>query len=256
MARKFRDLTSGSINGAIWRLALPIMLTNSVQGVIGLTDAYFVSGLPGRLGTDSMAAVGMAGQVMFILAAVFMGIAASSTALVARAIGAKDSPRADHVAAQAMVLTVLVSLVVSAAGYVLSPNLLTMLGAEDDVILLGSGYLRVSFIGVFAMFALFVGSGILRGAGDAVTPLVIGVIAAVTNVVLDPVLIRGLAGFPELGVTGAAVASVVAQVIAFVVGFVVLVSGRLRVRLRLKAFRFDPAVLLKLLSSACRHRCK
>ena len=246
MARDFRDYTSGSIGGAIWRLSLPIVVSNAAHIVVGLTDAFWVARLPGDLGTKSMASVVMAGQVMFLLASVFMGISAASAALVARAIGAKDNDRADHVAAQAIVLTVAVSVVLGIVGYILTPWLLTTLGAEDDVIALGTGYLRISFLGVFAMFALFVGSGILRGAGDATTPLVIMLVAAAVNIGLDPILIRGYLGFPALGVSGAAIATVASRLVAFTYGAFVLMGGKLRVRLHLRAFRFDPAVLGKL----------
>ncbi|MHC5053756.1 MAG: MATE family efflux transporter [Planctomycetota bacterium] len=237
--RAKRDLTSGSISGAIWTLAVPTMLATSAQTTISLVDTFWV----GRLGPDAIAAVGMCGQVMFLLFTAFIGISAASSALVARAVGASDFDRADHVATQALMLTFAVSVVVGTLGYVLAPELMRLLGAEPEVARLGAGYLRITFTGAVFIFSMVVGGGILRGAGDAVTPLVITVLAAVVNLVLDPVLIFGLGGFPEMGVRGAALASVTAQAIAYSVGFGVLLVGRLRVRLRLKDFRVDlPAV--------------
>ncbi|MHC4250052.1 MAG: MATE family efflux transporter [Planctomycetota bacterium] len=241
--RAKRDLTSGSISGAIWTLAVPTMLATSAQTTISLVDTFWV----GRLGPNAIAAVGMCGQVMFLLFTAFIGISAASSALVARAVGASDFDRADHVATQALTLTFAVSVVVGTLGYVLAPDLMRLLGAEPEVARLGAGYLRITFTGAVFIFSMVVGGGILRGAGDAVTPLVITVLAAVVNLVLDPVLIFGLGGFPKMGVRGAALASVTAQAIAYSVGFGVLLVGRLRVRLRLKDSRMDPAILWRIL---------
>ncbi len=240
--RTRRDLTSGSMSGAIWALALPTMLAASAQTTISLVDTFWV----GRLGADAIAAVGMCGQVMFLLFTVFIGISAASSALVARAVGASDFDRADHVATQALILTLAASVVVGTLGYLFAPELMRLLGAAPEVARLGAGYLRITFTGSVFIFSMTVGGGILRGAGDAVTPLVIAVLAAVVNLVLDPLLIFGLVGFPEMGVRGAALASVTAQAIAYSVGFGVLLVGRLRVRLRLKDSRLDPAVVWRI----------
>jgi putative MATE family efflux protein len=202
----------------------------------------------GRLGPASVAAVGISGQVLMLLFTVFMGIATAATAMVARAIGAGDQERADAVAAQALLLSLVASVVVGGVGYALAPRLLSIFGAEPEVVRLATGYLRIMFVGIAAILSLFTGAGILRGAGDALTPLLISVVAGVANGVLDPLLIFGLLGFPRLGVHGAAVASVAAQFIGFGIGLYVLTSGRTRVRLRLGAFRPDPATLWRIVA--------
>lgn len=237
--RPTRDLTTGSISGAIWALALPTMLATSAQTTISLVDTFWV----GRLGPDAIAAVGMCGQIMFLLFTVFIGISAAASALVARSAGANDFDSADHVATQALIFTFAASLIVGIVGYLLADEFMLLLGADDNVAKLGAGYLRITFVGSVFVFSMVVGAGILRGAGDAVTPLVIALVAAVVNLILDPVLIFGLGGLPEMGVRGAALASVIAQAIAYSIGFGVLLAGRLRVRLRLKDLSVDAATL-------------
>ncbi len=236
-----RDFTTGPIAPAILALALPMMLGNVVRTTFSLVDYGFL----GRLEDSeaAQAAVTVSGIVIFLLFTVFMGIATASTAMVARAIGAKDQERADLVAAQSLLLTIVVSVVVGAIGVIFAPELLGLLKAKGKTLEFGVQYLRIIFVGVTAILSLFIGAGIMRGAGDAVTPLVISLVAGVINLALDPILIFGLFGFPRLEVRGAAIASVTGWVVAFVIGLVVLVSGRTRVRLRLRAFRPDSEVL-------------
>ena len=92
-----RELTSGSISGAIWTLALPTMLANSAHTTITLVDMFWIGRIP-DLGAAPVAAVGTSGQVMFLLFTVFMGLSSAASAMVARAVGARDYDRADHVA--------------------------------------------------------------------------------------------------------------------------------------------------------------
>lgn len=232
------------MTAAIWALALPIIVANSVHVVINLTDAKFVS----MLGETELAAVGLSRPVMFFVGALFMGIGAASTAMVARAVGAGDYDRADHVAGQAIILTLLLSVLVGAAGYLLAPQILRALAAPGEVLSQAQGYLRINFVGLASLFTLGVSGGILRGAGDAKTPLVMSAIAAALNAILDPLFIFGLLGLPALGVKGAAVASVLAQCLGAGLSLAVLIRGRLRVRLRLREFSFDGRAVLRMIS--------
>lgn len=238
------DLTSGSAAVAIWRLALPIMLANSIQLVINLTDAKFVS----MIGETALAAVGLSRPVLFFTGAFLMGIAAASTAMVARAIGAGRTDRADHVAGQALALVVVVSGAIGLAGYLLAPQILQALAAPKEVFPQALGYMRINFIGITSIFVLGVSAGILRGAGDAKTPLCVSALAALLNAGLDPLLIFGLLGFPALGVKGAAIASVIAQSAGAIAALTVLASGRLKVRLKVRGFALDRCVIFQIFS--------
>jgi putative MATE family efflux protein len=239
-----QDLTEGPIAAAIWSLTLPMMLGNIARTTFSLVDTYFV----GRLGAAALTAVGVSGQILMLLSTVFMGIATASTAMVARAVGAKDQERANHVAGQSLTLTFMIAAVLTAAGYALSSDMLRLLDVTEDVVALGTGYLQVSFLGMLAALAMFMTAGILRGAGDAKTPLIIGLGAMLLNIVLDPVLIFGLCGLPELGVNGAALASVIAQVLAFVAGLVVLMGGKFGVRVTARSLIPNAATLWRMIA--------
>ncbi|MHC4504100.1 MAG: MATE family efflux transporter [Planctomycetota bacterium] len=226
-----RDLTTGPITSAILALALPTIVADLARTTMSLVDAFWVA----KLGKESIAAVGVAGHTMFLIFTVFIGLRAAAMAMVSRAVGAGDYDRANHIAAQSLLLTFVFSLAVGLLGFIMAPHFFELLGTEAEVVELGAGYLRVNMLGALPMLSLFVGSGILRGAGDAMTPLVIGLISAFINLVLDPVLIF-TAG---MGVNGAALASVIAHTVAFIIGITILTRGRLRVRLRIRDFRPD-----------------
>jgi len=245
--RTKRDLTSGPVSGAIWALALPTMLANAAHTTITLVDMFWIGRIP-DLGASPVAAVGTSGQVLFLLFTIFMGLSASASAMVALAVGAKDFDRADHVATQALILTLAVSAVVATLGWVFTPELIAALRVRGVAADLASDYLRIMFVGAVAGNTMMVGAGILRGAGDAVTPLVVTVCAAVLNLALDPLFIFGAGPIPAMGVRGAALASVAAQFLAFTISLGVLLHGRLRVRLRACDCWVDWTVLRRVVS--------
>jgi putative MATE family efflux protein len=190
----------------------------------------------------------MSTSVIMLLITVFMGINISTGALVARAVGARDADRACRVADQSLALTFIFSIVVGALGYVASPAVLRWLGARDEVVLLGTGYLQVTFAGLFFMCAAFVLSGVLHGAGDAMTPFYLGVLSTVFNLALNPIFIFGWLGLPAMGVSGAALATVIARIISLAYGMRMLLGGRLPVRLSVRGMRPDPGVMWRILS--------
>jgi putative MATE family efflux protein len=241
---KYRNLTEGHIAGAIWALAAPMLLANGIGTAVSLISM----GVVGRLSPSALAATGVSTSILMLLATVFMGIGTASMALVSRAIGAQDQERANHAAAQSMVLTLVLSGILSIFGYIYSADMLRLLGVAGDVVELGTGYLHVFFSGVFFMFALGMAAGALRGAGDVMTPLIISAGVAVLNVALLPVLVFGWFNAPAMGVKGAALANVSAQAAGFTAMIVWLLSGRLRLTLTLHAFKPDLPMMGKLLT--------
>lgn len=225
MARS--DLTTGSIPRGVLSLAVPMVVGSIFHSIQSLVDMFFV----GKLGPASVAAVGMSGTIIMILITVFIGINMATVAMISRAIGAGDKLRARHVAGQCLILTIAISVVVGTIGYFGSSCFLRTLGAEAEVANLGTGYLRVIFPGIFFLCVIFMISAIFQGMGDTMTPLLLGILATVCNVILNPILIFGYLGFPEMGVRGSALATVIARFVAFTAGLVILSRGRLRVRI-------------------------
>ncbi len=218
VTRRRRDWTEGGISRNLWALALPIIITNLLQSTFNVIDIWFV----GRLGPDAIAAVSMSGMVMMLIIVVAAGLAIATMAMVARRIGARDREGAADVAIQALILTVIASLGVTAVGTGLARRMLVLLGATPEVIGLGTPYLRVIFAGCLPMFLLHMVGATLFASGDAVTPLKVMGGSVLLNILLDYLLIFGPGPFPTLGVVGAAVGTTLARACGMVVGLFVL----------------------------------
>jgi MATE family multidrug resistance protein len=167
MAGRFRNAERASIRRDVLRLALPATGEQLLAMMVGLVNTYLV----GHLGAAPLAAVGMATQWVFLANTLFGSIATGSTALIARFVGAGEPGEANRVLHQSMLVGVLVGLLTTALGVILAQPLLTLLGAEPDVALMGSAYLRLVASCFLFSTITFLGNACLRGAGDTRTPM-------------------------------------------------------------------------------------
>ncbi len=224
------DLTTGPLWRGILAMALPIMGSNILFSLQILVDMFFV----GKLGPGAVASVGMARTVHWVLMTFIVGVQTATVAMVSRAVGAGNARRASHVAGQVVVVAVLFGLAVAPLGVIFSEQALRIFGAEAEVVDLANGYLRIAFGGIFFLVAMFLVTGIFQGAGDAVTPLLLGIGITIVNMTLNPILIFGLLGMPALGVRGSALATVIAQGSMALVALGLLIRGRSGVKLHLR----------------------
>ena len=237
------DLTKGSVFRNVIHLAWPMVVGNVLQNAFNVVDMIFV----GRLGPDAIGAVAVCGLLMQITWTLLVGVAIGTTAMVARFYGSGDKTSAGKTAMQSLALGVLVSLALVVLDNTAGEEILKALGATDSVLALGSGYLHIVFNGSFTLILFFLSSSVMRGVGDSLTPMIIMGVATCINIALDPLLIFGIWIFPEMGVRGAALATVIAQGIAMVSGLAVLFTGRTRVRVDLRDFRIDFQIIAKML---------
>jgi hypothetical protein len=156
-----RDLTRGGLHRAIWYLAPAMMLETGVMSISQVLDTYWV----GRLGSAALAAVTISITVRWVVSSMANGLGIGGMAVVARRIGAKDQEAAEHAAWQTILLGIGASLVLGALGLTVAKPLLTLLGADAEVLPLGLAYLRVAFAGVFTLILSFIINAMLRGAG-------------------------------------------------------------------------------------------
>jgi|RhiMetdeSRZDD1v2_1073273.scaffolds.fasta_scaffold27510_3 MATE family, multidrug efflux pump len=202
-----RDYTEGPIGRAIFILAVPMVLEMVMESVFVVCDVFFVS----RLGPDAVATVGLTESLLAIVYTIGMGLSIGVTATVARRTGEHDTEGVSRTAVQAIGLGLFVALLLGVAGAIFAPSLLAIMGASPEVLAVGSKFTRVMLGGNASILLLFLINGIFRGAGDAQLSMRTLWLANAINILLGPCLIFGLGPFPQLGVTGAAIATTIGR---------------------------------------------
>lgn len=197
------DYTALPLPRAVLLLAVPMVLEMIMESLFAIVDVFWVS----RLGSDAVAVIGLTESVMSIVYAIAIGISFAATAIVARRIGEKDPERAAQAAGQVVVLGFAVAAGLGVLGGWFAPDILRLMGASPEVVALGTDFARIMLGGNVTVFMIFLINAIFRGAGDAVLAMRTLWLANALNIVLGPCFIFGWGPFPEMGVTGAAVAT-------------------------------------------------
>ena len=239
-----QDFTEGSLGRAILLLAVPMVLEMLMESLFAVVNVFYVARW---LSKEAVAAVGLTESLLTIVFAVAIGLSMGTIATVSRRVGERDPEGAAVAAVQAVILGVVISVPVGLLGVFYMPTLFRLMGAEPGVVALGAGYGRIIVGGNVVIMLLFLINGIFRGAGDAALAMRALWLANLVNIVLDPCLIFGLGPFPELGVTGSAVATTIGRGTGVAFQLAMLLGGRSRVHVRCAHLRLDAGVASKLL---------
>lgn len=220
-----RSIVDGPILRAVWRIGWPTMLQNIIGGMQGVIDHAMVGRYVGFTGN---AAVGVSFQIFLVVIVFIMSLYTGMAVIVARHVGADEPEVVNRTVYQAFLASAILSVgILAPIGWFLSPWLLTLVNAAPAVQAEALPYLRTMFVGSFGMMLFFLLGGALRSAGDARTPLVLGIAMTVLNIILNVILIRGLGPIPSFGTMGAALGTVIAGTMVSAVGVWMLLSGRL-----------------------------
>lgn len=236
-----RNYTEGPIDRAILFLAVPMVLEMLMESIFAVVDIFFV----GKLGADAVAVVGLTESMLTLVYAIAMGIGIGATATVARRIGEGDRDGAARAAMQAIFLGGVVSIVLGIAGVMLAPQLLQVMGGSPQVIEQGTPFVQVMLGGNISILLLFLVNAVYRGAGDAAIAMRVLALANLINIILGPCFIFGVGPFPELGVTGAAVATTIGRTSGALFALILLFRSGGRVTIERKHIRFDPDLMKK-----------
>jgi putative MATE family efflux protein len=228
MEQQTAPVANGATSRRVFNLAWPVIGENFLETLLGIVDTWLVA----ALGAVALAGVGAAVQIMFFVIAAMSAVSVGNAVLVAQAVGARNFGRAGDLAKQSLVWSVLLSFPLILVGLFFSDQLVLVFGMEPAVNAIAADYLRVTMGTVFVLTMLFIGSGVLRGAGDARTPMVVTAVANVINVVLAYGLIYGHLGLPALGAVGSAWGTFIARGIALVLLIAALWQGRNGVSIR------------------------
>jgi putative MATE family efflux protein len=236
-----RSIVEGPIAPAVWKIAWPTMLQNAIGGLQGIVDHIMVGQF---VGFTANAGIGVSWQIFLVVMVFISSLFTGMAVLVARFAGANDHEKVNRTVAQAFVTVAALSLgVLAPLGWLLAPRLLTLVNAEPAVQAQALPFLRLMFVFSLPMMVFFMLGGALRSAGDARTPLRLGVAMTVLNVLFNLVLIPGLGPVPRLGTTGAALGTILAGTVVGSYAFWRLLAGDWVVQLRGARWRPDWSVI-------------
>ena len=233
---KKADTGYGIVEGVIWKQLLifffPILLGTFFQQLYNTADAMIVGKYVSK---QALAAVGGAtGNLINLIVGFFVGLASGATVIISQFYGARQHESVSRTVHTAMAMAVAGGVVLTAVGVGLSPALLAMLGTPEDVMLPAVTYIRIYFMGMVSSLIYNIGSGILRAVGDSRRPLYFLIAACLTNIVLDVLLVVGL----DMGVAGAALATILSQAVSAVLVVMVLVRSPQAYHLNIRQVRF------------------
>lgn len=240
------NFTSGSINRAIVLLSIPMILEMVMESLFAVVDAFFVA----KVGVDAIATVGLTESVITLVYSIAIGLSMAATAMIARRVGENDPDKAALAAVQAIFITVALAVILGIVGFIYAADILRMMGGSEELIASGVNYTRIMFGGNIVIMLLFLFNGIFRGAGNASIAMSALWIANIANMILDPLLIFGIGPFPEMGVTGAAVATNIGRGIGVAFQLLILFKGIGVVKILGRHFRASWEVIKKILDVA------
>jgi putative MATE family efflux protein len=242
IAGEHRDYTSGSLKLALFMLSVPTVLEMCMESLFAVVDAFYVS----RVGKDALTTVALTEAIMMLVYSIAIGISMSATAFVARRTGEKNLKAAAESAVQAIYLAIIISIPFSLAGILFAPEILRIMGASPAVIATGTNYTRIMLGGNLVIILLFLNNAIFRGAGDASIAMRVLWLANILNMALGPLFIFGPGPFPELGVTGAAVATTTGRGIGVLYQFWMYSNQRSLIRIHRDNFALQPAIVYEM----------
>ena len=243
---ELQDYTSGSIRKSILLLAIPMTLEMCMEGVFAIVDIFFVS----SLGKHATSTVGLTESVITIVYSIAIGISMAATAMVARRVGEKDNVAASKAGMQSILIALLVTIIISLPGIIYPEKILQFMGAEPAAIATGQGYTRIIMGGSIVIMLLFLINGIFRGAGDAMMAMKSLWLANICNIILCPLLIKGLGPIPAFGIEGAAMATTIGRGIGVAYQLFHLFNGKRLVKFTLKHLTPDPKIMRSIVKIA------
>ena len=204
-----RSIIEGPLRPAVWKIAWPSMLTNVIGGLQGMIDHALVGNL---VGYKANAAIGVSWQIFIVVIVFISSLFTGMSVLVARFAGAGDEEKVNRTVYQAFLTAIFLALgILAPVGYFVSPTLLNIVNAAPDVKAEALPFLRTMFLFSSGMMVFFMMSTALRSAGDARTPMMLGISMTVLNIALNLLLIIGIGPIPSFGTKGAAMGTCIAS---------------------------------------------
>lgn len=238
------QILNGPIIKTLFLLGWPIMVSSLLSTAYTLADTFWL----GRLEESkyAVAALQISWPIIFLLISIAFGFGAAGVALVSQYTGAKKHEEANRSAGQVLSISLLFGLSMAVIGFFLSPFIVHSMGLEKEVSYFSILYIRIIFLGLPFMFGSFTFGFIMRAYGDTVTPMIVDGIAVILNIILDPILIFGMFGFPRMGVLGAGLATILTQSLATIIALYLLFKGKVGIKLKLSYLKPEKEKIKKI----------
>ena len=233
MSNRSSKMENWPIGKLVYSMSIPAVISMLVQAMYNIVDTIYIS----MYSEKALFAIGLVYPLQMVLIAIGIGGAIGTGTLIARRLGEKRYDEANSVVTTGVVLTFIHSVVVGLFGILISRWFLSLFTSEIEVINMGYSYLFVVMGFNFGMMFEVLFERVQQSQGSMVMPMISQLIGAIVNVVLDPILIFGYFGFPEMGITGAAIATVIGQIIAMIFIVSVNVFGKNEVKVNFKGFK-------------------
>lgn len=233
-AQTENKLGTESVLKLILTMSPPAMLSMFITSMYNIVDSYFVA----KISDDALAAVSLAFPVQMLMSAFCIGTGVGVASVISRRLGQKRQTDADNAATHGLILALISAVVFAIFGFFGTDPFVRMFTTDSLLIELTDTYLSIVCIFSFGIFLQICCERILQSTGNMMAPMIVHIIGAVVNIIMDPILIFGYFGFPAMGIAGAAVATVFGQILAMIIIMIVLFRGEHRVKISFKGFRF------------------
>ena len=242
------DYTQGSIRSAVLLLAIPMMLEMAMESVFALVDLYFVGHL--KESGYAIQTVGLTESVLSVMYSIAIGMSMAATAMVARRVGEKNPEQASRSAAQVLLVSFIVTIILSLFGVLYAEEILVLMGSKPEAAAYGKDFTRIMMGSSVIIMLLFLINGIFRGAGNAAVAMKSLWIANIANIILCPVLIKGFGPIPAMGLTGAALATTIGRSMGVLYQLYHLLIADTQLRIVLNYFKPDSEMIKSVIKIA------
>lgn len=225
-------LTKGNVSKQLINLSLPMIVGMLGMITFNLTDTFFI----GQLGSEQLAAMSFTFPVVLIIQSIAAGVSLGSSSIISKLVGEEDYCQISRLSTASLILGFVVNILLTSIGLFTIKPLFSLLGAKGNTLIYIKEYMTVWYLGMIMLVIPQIGNNIIRALGDTKTPSLIMAVTAITNVILDPLLIFGIGPLPNLGIQGAAIATVISRTFAFIVALYVLIYREKLITLEKIAF--------------------
>lgn len=219
----------------IFSMVLPAMFSMLVQALYNIVDSYFVA----QVSEKGLAAVSLAFPLQNLLISFAVGTAVGVTSLISRRLGQGRQEEANSAAAHGILLAICTWVLFAIYGAFFSTPFFRLFETDPEIIQMGSSYISICCVFSFGVFVEVTLEKTLQATGNMIWPMIFQLIGAITNIILDPIMIFGLLGFPAMGVAGAAIATVIGQILSMVVSSLVITFRDHDIHITFRGFRPD-----------------